>query len=362
MLVLTFVAGLVLLILGAEWLVRGASKLAFSFGISPLVVGLTIVAFGTSAPELAVSVNGVLSGNSDVALGNVVGSNIANILLILGLSAAISPLIVNRQLVRQEVPIMIGASLLVFWQAWDGFISRSDGILLVLLLVLYLLFLFRQSRQNVTADSEAIEAEVASGWDRHWSAQIGLVAVGLFLLVTGADWLVSSAVSFAQSMGISSLVIGLTVVAVGTSLPEIATSLLAAIRGQRDIAVGNVIGSNIFNLLAVLGISSTVSDWGIPVSLAALTFDLPVMVAVAAACLPILFSGHRIARWEGGLFFAYYAAYTVYLILYAQEHDALDEFSFVMSTIVLPLTLATLIAVTWRELRARRALRRHMKH
>jgi len=302
----------------------------------------------------------VMTGNSDVGLGNVVGSNIANILLILGLSAAVSPLVVNRQLVRQEVPIMIGVSLLVFWQAFDGFISRSDGILLVLLLVLYLLFVFRQSRQNVKADSEAIESETETGWDRHWSVQLGLVVVGLFLLVTGADWLVSAAVSFAESLGISSLVIGLTVVAVGTSLPEIATSLMAALRGQRDIAVGNVVGSNIFNLLAVLGISATVSDWGVPVSLAALKFDLPVMVAVALACLPILFTGHRIARWEGALFFAYYLAYTAYLILWAQDHDSLDEFSTVMTMIVLPLTLATLLAVTLREWRGRRALRRHM--
>lgn len=356
MLVLTFVVSLVLLILGAEMLVRGASKLAMSFGISPLLVGLTVVSFGTSAPELAVAVSGVMTGNTDVALGNVVGSNVLNILLILGLAALITPLVVHRQLVRQEVPIMIGISFLVLWLAFDGFISRLDGLVLVLLLAVYLTFLFVQSRRGsggVDADLPAL----ASGWDRHWSVQLLLIAVGLVLLVLGADWLVEVAVSFAQSMGISPLVIGLTVVAIGTSLPEIATSVLAALRGQRDIAVGNVIGSNIFNLLAVLGIAAGISPWGIPVSLAMLKFDLPVMIAVAVACLPIMFTGHRIGRREGALFFGYYLAYTAYLILYAQSHDALDEYSLVMSAIVLPLTVITLLIVLLRELRARRIRR-----
>lgn len=352
MLVLTFVVSLILLIAGAEMLVRGASKLAMSFGISPLLVGLTVVSFGTSAPELAVAVSGVWSGNTDVALGNVVGSNVLNILLILGLAALITPLVVHRQLVRQEVPIMIGISFLVMWLAFDGFISRLDGLLLVVLLAAYLSFLFIQSRRG-TAGVDADLPDPVSGWDRHWSVQLLLIVVGLGLLVLGADWLVEVAVNFAQSLGISSLVIGLTVVAIGTSLPEIATSVLAALRGQRDIAVGNIIGSNIFNLLAVLGIAASISPWGIPVSLAILKFDLPVMIAVAVACLPIMFTGHRIGRREGALFFSYYLAYTAYLILYAKSHAALDEYTLVMSAIVLPLTVITLLIVVLRELRAR---------
>jgi cation:H+ antiporter len=357
MLLASFIAGLILLLVGAESLVRGASKLAISFGISPLLVGLTVVSFGTSAPELAVSVGGVLSGNSDVALGNVVGSNVLNVLLILGLSALITPLVVHRQLVRQEVPIMIGVSFLVMWMAFDGFISRGNGLLLVALLILYLVFLFWQARNGKSKLVEEVQAAPASGWDRHWSVQLLLIGAGLAMLVLGADWLVDAAVVFAQRLGVSSLVIGLTVVAVGTSLPEIATSILAALRGERDIAVGNVIGSNIFNLLAVLGIAASVSPWGIPVSLAVLKFDLPVMLAVALACLPIMFTGHRIGRREGALFFGYYLAYTAYLILYAQSHDALDEFSLVMTTVVIPLTVITLLIVVLRELRARRVLR-----
>jgi cation:H+ antiporter len=354
---LLFVLGLVALIAGAQVLVRGASKLALSFGISPLVVGLTVVAFGTSAPEFAVSLRSSFAGQVDIALGNVVGSNIFNVLFILGLSALISPLVVAPQLIRQEVPIMVGASLLVLALAFDGQVGRVDGGLLFGLLLTYTLFLVRQSRRESRATQEEYGGQdVASdtaAWDRHWSVQLLLIAGGLVLLVIGAGWLVDAAVSFARILGLSEAVIGLTIVAAGTSLPEVATSLVATWRGERDIAVGNVIGSNTFNLLGVLGLSALLAPAGLPVGAAMIAFDLPVMIAVALACLPIFFSGHLIARWEGALFFAYYVAYTAWLLLAAQQHAATAAYGSVMVGFVLPLTAVTLGVIAWREWRAR---------
>jgi len=261
--VLLFVAGLVLLVLGANVLVRGASNLAFSFGISPLVVGLTVVAFGTSAPEVAVSVGAALAGTTDIAIGNVVGSNIFNVLFILGLSAMITPLVVNLQLIRQEVPIMIGASVLLLLLSLDGQLSWSDGGILVVLMVAYTAFLVIQSRSQVKAtqtefDEELHPAEQGS-WDSKLPVQLALIALGLGLLVLGSEWLVGSAVVFAKAMGVSDVVIALTIVSAGTSMPEVATSIAAALKGERDIAVGNVVGSCTFNIFACLGISSLVA-------------------------------------------------------------------------------------------------------
>jgi cation:H+ antiporter len=353
-----FILGLIALIVGAELLVRGASKLALSFGISPLVVGLTVVAFGTSSPELAVSVQSTWSGQMDLALGNVVGSNIFNVLFILGLSALVTPLLVHQQLIRQEVPIMLGVSLLLWALAADGGIGRWEGLMLVTFLAGYTFLLVRQSRREAAAVQAEVNIEYteafdgpAKGWDAHWGVQVLLILGGLALLVLGANWLVEAAVGFARELGVSELVIGLTIVAAGTSLPEVATSILAAIRGERDIAVGNVVGSNIFNILGVLGISALVAPSALAVAPAMLAFDLPVMVAVALACLPIFFTGNLIARWEGGLFFAYYLAYTVYLILHASQHAALPTFAAAMAGFFLPLTFATLAVVAWRHWR-----------
>jgi cation:H+ antiporter len=341
---LMFVLGLLALVVGAEAMVRGASRLAVSWGISPLVVGLTVVAFGTSAPEMAVSVGAALSGTSDLAIGNVVGSNIANVLLILGISALVAPLLVHEQIIRQEIPIMIGASLLVVVMALDGGIGRIEAGLLFALVIAYTVFLVVQSRRASKDAEDEFASEIpTSQWDRHWSVQAALVIGGLALLVLGADWLVGAAVVFAKHFGVSDLVIGLTVVAVGTSMPEIATSLIAALRGQRDIAVGNVIGSNIFNLLAVLGAAGLVSTGGLDVPEAARNFDLWVMLAVAFACLPILLTGREIARWEGAVFLGYYAAYLLYLVLAAQQHDSLPAYSGIMLSYVMPLTVVTLV-------------------
>jgi cation:H+ antiporter len=337
--------GLIALVAGASLLVRGAAKLAISFGISPLVVGLTVVAFGTSAPETAVSVGAVLQGNSDIAVGNVVGSNIFNVLFILGVAALITPLVIDRQLVRQEVPIMIGASLLIAIMSLDGGIGRFEAALLLGLLVAYTGYLIVQSRRsgNEAHKVDLAALPLASRWDRHWSVQVLLVVAGLVLLVVGADWLVDSAVAFARALGVSDLVIGLTIVAAGTSLPEVATSVVATLRGERDIAVGNVVGSNTFNILGCLGASGLIAPGGLVVAPPLLAFDLWVMLATAVACFPIFITGRQIARWEGSLFLLYYVAYTVFLILAATHHAALKGYADAMLEYVLPLTVIVLV-------------------
>lgn len=344
-----FALGLAFLVGGAEILVRGASALARRMGVSPLVVGLTIVAMGTSAPEVAVSVHSGWNGEAGIALGNVVGSNICNVLLILGVSALTAPLLVSRQLVRQDVPIMIGVSLLATAFAWGGLIARTEGALLLGGLGVYLGFLYWGARREAAKEPVAALPEDKPG-SPIWLELLQVVA-GLVVLVVGARWLVGAAVTLAEAWGVSRLVIGLTVVAVGTSLPELATSVIATVRGERDIAVGNVVGSNIFNLLGVLGLTGVVSGGGIEVAPAVLRFDLPVMIAVAFACLPIFFTGHRIDRWEGGLFVFYFAAYTAFLALSASEAFVLPLFSWAMGFFVLPLTAVTLAIVLRRAFR-----------
>lgn len=341
---LLFVTGGALLILGAELLVRGASRVALAAGISPLVVGLTVVAFGTSSPELAVTVGSAYSGQADVALGNVVGSNIFNVLFILGVSALIAPLVVAQQLVRFDVPLMIIASVLALLLGLDGVIGRLDGSLLAAGIVGYTVFLIRQSRRESAAVADEY-TEAFGGEMRERSPlllNLALILAGLALLLVGARWLVSAAVTTATALGVSELVIGLTIVAAGTSLPEVATSVLASVRGERDIAVGNVVGSNLFNLLAVLGLGSLVAPAGIAVPMGALTFDLPVMIAVAVATLPIFFTGYTIHRWEGAVFLGYYAAYTAYLVLDASKHEIVPAFGAAMVWFALPLTVLTL--------------------
>ena len=355
--ILLLMAGLALLVIGAEALVRGASRMAASVGISPLVIGLTVVAFGTSSPELAVSVQSAYAGQANIAFGNVVGSNIFNVLFILGISAAITPLVVAQQLVRLDVPLMIGVSLLVYLLGWNGEINRLEGGMLFAGMIAYTAFSIRQSRKESQQVRDEYAAEFGGGATRGVRQAIlnlALVVAGLGLLILGARWLVDSAVSLAQAMGLSELIIGLTIIAAGTSMPEVATSIVAAIRGERDIAVGNVVGSNIFNLLAVLGLTSLVAPDGVPVPAPALAFDLPVMIAVAFACLPIFFTGFRVARWEGWLFLTYYALYVLYLTLVTTQHDALPLFSSALLLFVVPLTALTLLVLVVRERRARR--------
>jgi cation:H+ antiporter len=344
------IGGLICLTLGGELLVRGASKLALIAGISPLVIGLTVVAFGTSAPELAVSIQAGLSGNANIAVANVVGSNIFNVLFILGLCAIILPLIVAQQLIRLEVPLMIGVSVLVYFMALDGRIGLVDGALLFAGVIIYTVWAIRKSRQ----ETKAIQVEYAEEFGEAAGTKhslvdvlvnIGLVGAGLAVLVLGSRWLVTGATTLAQALGVSDVVIGLTIVAAGTSLPEVATSIIAALRKERDIAIGNVVGSNLFNLLSILGLAGMVTPGGLVVAPSMLNFDLLVMLGVALACLPIFFSGWRIDRWEGWLFFASYVAYTLYLVLQATNSPALPLFTNVMLYGVIPTLVIVLTAL-----------------
>lgn len=356
MTIILFVAGLVFLIIGAEFLVRGAGRLAAAVGISPLVVGLTVVAFGTSAPELAVSVKSALADQAGIAVGNVVGSNIFNVLFILGVSALIVPLVVSSQLIRMDVPIMVALSVLVMLLALDGGFSRFDGIALFAGLLIYIGVLITMSRRESAAVKLEFAEEygVAPDAKTSWFKDTLLIIVGLALLVTGSRWFVDSAVTFAQYLGVSELVVGLTIVAAGTSMPEVVTSIIAALRGERDIAVGNVVGSNIFNLMGVLGVASIIAPTGIVISPEFVRFDIPVMILVALACVPIFFTGGVISRQEGAVLLAYYVAYTAYLIMVATASDALSWFGPMMLFVAIPLTFIAMLTLALREARRRK--------
>jgi cation:H+ antiporter len=353
---LFFAVGLVLLVLGARCLVQGASRLAFAVGVSPLVIGLTVEAFGTSAPEMAVSVGAVWGGQYDIAVGNVIGSNIFNVLFILGASALIVPLVVNRQIIRQEIPIMIGVTVLSLVLLRDLSISMVEGGILFLLLIVYTVFLIAQSRRATQAASGDVDLGDLNPGEASWAAsrlvQMLLIIGGLVLLVVGSRLLVTASVAFAEALGVSDLVVALTIVAAGTSLPEVATSITAALKGERDIAVGNVVGSNIFNILAVLGLSGLAAGpAGITVAPSIMAFDSWVMLVSAVACLPIFLTGREIARWEGGVFLAFYGFYVTYLVLAAESHDALANYTFAMVYFVIPLTLVTGLAIYLRPRR-----------
>ena len=349
------IVGLVVLTIGAELLVRGAATFAASVGVSPLVIGLTIVAFGTSAPELVVSFNASLLGDSEIAMGNAIGSNIVNILLILGVCAAIAPLQVAQQLVRLDVPIMIGVSILLYVMSLDGNISFLDGLVLFAGIIFYTVWGIRQSRKESAEINKEYEGEFAlSAEDRKNINRIrlinlGYIIAGLFFLVLGANWLVNAAITIAESLGVSKTIVGLTIVAAGTSLPELATSVMATIRGNRDIAIGNVVGSSIFNILSVLGLSAMVGGKGLTVTPQMEHVDMVVMIGVALACLPIFFKG-VIARWEGGLFLACYVLYTVYLIFLATESPQLPAFSQLNWQFILPLITIIVLGTGWQAL------------
>ena len=355
MTIVLLILGLVLLTGGADVLVRGASGLARRCGLSPLVVGLTVVAFGTSAPELAVSIKAAYAGQADLAIGNVVGSNVFNVLFILGISALIVPLVASRQLQRRDVPVMIAVSGLTWWLAADGAISRLDGFLLFAAGIVYTTVLVigsrREMRREVAAQPPAVAAKPEAPV---WRSSLEVV-VGLALLVLGAHWLVGGAVTLARWFGVDEVVIGLTIVAAGTSLPEVATSIVASVRGERDIAIGNVIGSNIFNLLIVLGGSALVAQAGMRVNPTIFAFDIPVMVGVAVACLPIFFTGGCIARWEGVLFLTAYVAYVTYLIFTATQHAGLPTLTKVLQYGALPAAAAAILISVLIALRTRRS-------
>ncbi|WP_165984302.1 calcium/sodium antiporter [Streptomyces sp. YIM 98790] len=350
------VAGLALLIAGGELLVRGASALARRIGITSLVVGLTVVSVATSSPELAVALGAVLRDEPGLAVGNVVGSNIANVLLILGTAALITPLLVRRRLTRLDLPLMVVLSAALLVMSLDGRVGAAEGAVLLAAMAGYLALAVVISRREEAARAAKEGAPHAAG-ERPPAPvprSLLLVAAGVGLLAAGAELLVEGAVNAASAMGISSLVVGLTVVAVGNSLPELAVAVTAVRRGERDMAVGNVVGSNIANIGQVLGLPAVISWDGLPVPAAAAALDIPLMLAAAVALLPIAFTGYAIARWEGGLFLGLYAAYLTYVLLAAARHDALDGFTTVMVWFVFPLVAATLIGLTAHEIGLRR--------
>jgi len=358
-----FVLGLVVLAMGGELLIRGSSRLASELGVSRLFIGLTVVAFGTSAPEAAISVIAAFSGSTDLALGNVVGSNIFNVLLILGLAALIVPLSVSNRIVRFDLPFLVAISGLFLFLALDGSLSFADGLLLLALLAFHIYVSYKKAIRAGGADGRLLDAEALKAppdFPRKATPWKGLllntmiVVASLALLVLGSRWLVSSASIAARWFGLSELVIGLTVIAIGSSLPEAATSIIAACRGERDIAVGNVIGSNILNILGVLGVSAVLVPEGLAVPSDVLSFHLPVMVAVAVLCLPIFFTDMAVLRWEGGMLLGYFVLYTTYLLFSATHHHALHEFSIIVKWIIVPITILTLVVTTVGNLRARR--------
>jgi cation:H+ antiporter len=332
--------------LGGELLVRGASRLAIAAGVSPLVVGLTVVAFSTSAPELAVNLQSALYGSPDLAIGNIVGSNIGNILLILGMSALIAPLAVQQQLIRLDAPIMAGASVAMLVMALDGVIARAEGLILFTCILAYgaLTIVVGKRETRAVQQEYADEYNPPGAQDKSpWAALLFVIA-GVGALVLGGRWLVDSAVVVAKWLGLGELVIGLTIVAIGTSLPELVTSIIAVRKGERDIAVGNVIGSNIFNIFSVLGLTASIAPAGVPVSATALRLDLPIMLGVAFLCLPIFLNGSRVSRWEGALFVLLYVIYLVYIVLDALQLPASQAFGYFGLATTAAVTAAVLVA------------------
>lgn len=300
--------GLAMLYFGAEWLIRGAISISNKFGVSQLVIGLTVVAFGTSAPELAVSVSSAIQGLSDVALGNVVGSNIVNIGAILGISAIISPIAVSKSTIKKEIPIMIGISFLLLAIILDGKIDFVDGALLVIGIIVFTGYSYRSSKKDT--DIETIQNYQVLQKNIISKSTI-FIAAGLLLLTVGSFLTVDNAVIIGNSFGISELFMGLTVVAIGTSLPELITSIVAAKKGHADLSVGNIVGSNIFNIMAILGISSLIS--GITVS-EQILIDIGIMLAFSLILIPIMRSGFIISRKEGMLLIAGYVGYVIFLL------------------------------------------------
>ena len=340
---LLFIIGLLLLVFGADILIKGAANLASRIGVSPLVIGLTVVAFGTSSPELAVSVKAALDGQAGIGLGNVIGSNIFNVLFILGVAAIILPLTVSVQLIRLDVPVMIVASGAVWWMAQDGKFGFVEGLALFVGLLVYTSYLFIKGGAEPKPET-SVEV-ISPAPNRALWLDLAAIVGGLVMLVLGSTWLVEGAVTLARWLGLSEVVIGLTIVAVGTSLPEVVTSIAAAIKGQRDIAVGNVIGSNIFNLLGVLGISSMVAPEGLLAPLSLMHLDLPIMCLVALMCLPIFFTDATIDRYEGVLFLSGYVAYTCYLIMAAIDHPWLSYLGNTVFIFLLPVGLVLVAQV-----------------
>ena len=328
---IVFVVGLIVLTVGAEMVVRGASRLAALLGVKPLVLGLTVVSIGTSVPELAVGITASLQGSGSLAVGNIVGTNMVNILFILGLSALLQPLPLHLQVLKLDLPMMVIAAAMMAGLALDGALTPLDGGLMLVAAFLYTIALLRISRLESRAvvkefeDMCGIDTEEICGTDaitrrqREKQARLKytvMLIAGMVITVIGADLMVSGAIGVARTLNFSDALIGLTIVAIGTSSPELATTVVATIRKERDVAVGNLLGSSIYNILVILGIICMVSPGGLPVTRELILFDIPLMMGVALACIPVFLSGKRISRVEGGMGVVIYLIYLLWLIHY----------------------------------------------
>lgn len=310
--VLLFAAGLVILFFGADWLIRGAASLALKFGIRPLVVGLTVVALGTSMPEFLINFMAAIAGNDGLALGNIVGSNIANIALILGLSAMVFPINVSAPVLRKEYPILFVVMAGFYWLSKDGTISQFDGAILVIALAAFLIFLVIDAKRN--GGSKPVDGEVAAT-DALLPTRkkIMFLAGGIVMLSLGARFMVDGASNIAATLGVPPVVVGLTVVAIGTSLPELAASLMCAIRQESDLSVGNVIGSNLLNVLFVVGLIALIRP--LHVDADSINVHFPIMMLFTVILLPIARSRFQISRFEGAFLLAGYLGYMIYLVV-----------------------------------------------
>ncbi|MGV8084392.1 MAG: calcium/sodium antiporter [Coriobacteriia bacterium] len=317
-----FLVGLAVLCLGAELVVRGASRLAISLGIRPLVLGLTVVSIGTSVPELTVGITASAEGSGALAVGNIVGTNIVNILFILGLSAVLRPLPLQERVLRLELPVIIVSAVLMTGLAWDGVLSLLDGSVLLVAAILYTAAIVRISRSETKAVKEEYREKYGSGdmTPRKCRQTRGInflmLIVGIGLSVLGAEWLVDGAVSIAYALGASEAVIGLTIVAIGTSAPEFVTTIISTLKNERDVAIGNLLGSSIYNILVILGITCIASPGGIPIEPQLLLADLPLMGGAALLCVPVFLTGRRVSRLEGAGFVAAYSVYLLLLVLF----------------------------------------------
>lgn len=352
---LTFLGGLTGLLLCGHLVVNGASKLGAQFGLTPMVTGLTIVAAGTSAPELAVVLQAVAADDTPLAVGSVIGSNIANVLLVLGIAALFGTIHVTNRVVRIDIPIMIAASVALLVMSLDNQLSRVDGIILFIGVVAFVTWTLRSApRANVRDQKEpdSTDADADAGGNGI-GRLVGLLVIGIVGLAITARFVVTGAEEIATALGVPELIVGLTIVALGTSAPEMVTTVIAALGGRRDLAVGNAVGSNIFNILLVLGVSSVIAPGGIAIGTDAVKLDLPIMVAAAVACLPIVFWDNKLNRWEGGVFVGYYLAYVTFLVLDGTGHRASDPFALVLTAFVMPLTILTVGIAVSRQRRHR---------
>lgn len=311
-------AGLVLLVAGADLLVHGGTRIAERLNISPAVIGLTLVAIGTSAPELAIGIDAALQGHGDMAVGNIAGTNVVNILLILGLSALMIPVPLRTETLRLDLPMIVAASLVLMAMAWDGFLSRSEGFLLVAGALIYTAAIVRIAHRESKAVQVSYATEIAEGTEtssaRHLGRNLFRLVAGIAIVVVAADWLVYGAVQLARLWGVSDAFIGVTIVAIGTSAPELVTTIVSTLRRQRDIAIGNLLGSSVYNVLFILGLTCIAAPSGITVSRVLVTVDIPVMAAVALVCVPAFWTGRKVSRTEGALFVSAYIFYLSYLV------------------------------------------------